>query len=474
MQCLDNLLLNTDSYKASHWLQYPPNTDATFFYIESRGGLYDRTVFFGLQAILKEYLAKPITHADVDEARDLFAAHGEPFNETGWRYIVDTHAGLLPIRIRAVPEGTVVPTHQALVTIESTDPMAYWVPSYIETLLLRLWYPVTVATISWHVKQTIRQCLERTSDDPVGQLPFKLHDFGARGVSSAESAALGGAAHLVNFMGTDTVSGLLAAKAYYHAPMAGFSIPAAEHSTITSWGREHEVDAYRNMLKQFAKPGAIVAVVSDSYDIYHAIREHWGKTLKDEVIASGATLVVRPDSGDPVDVVHQCLVLLDEAFGHTVNSKGYKVLNHVRVIQGDGINPNSIRAILERATSAGYATDNLGFGMGGALLQQLNRDTQKFALKCSAARVNGQWIDVYKEPITDKGKMSKRGRMTLLQHREYGTFKTVAVPPEATSLDAVEKPIGFDDAMVVVWENGQLVHDWTFDEIRARADAARL
>jgi nicotinamide phosphoribosyltransferase len=474
MQCLNNLLLNTDSYKASHWLQYPPNTDATFFYIESRGGLYDRTVFFGLQAILKEYLTKPITHADVDEARDIFAAHGEPFNETGWRYIVDHHKGLLPIRVRAVPEGTVVPTHQALVTVESTDPNAYWVPSYLETLLLRLWYPVTVATISWHAKQTIRQFLERTSDDPVGQLPFKLHDFGARGVSSAESAALGGAAHLVNFMGTDTVSGLLAAKAFYHEPMAGFSIPAAEHSTITSWGREHEVDAYRNMLKQFAKPGAIVAVVSDSYDIYHAIREHWGKALKDEIIQSGATIVVRPDSGDPVEVVHQCIVLLDEAFGHTVNSKGYKVLNYVRVIQGDGINPNSIRAILERVTSDGYATDNVAFGMGGALLQQLNRDTQKFALKCSAARVNGQWIDVYKDPITDKGKQSKRGRMTLLQHREYGTFKTIPVPAEAASLDDIEKPLGFEDAMRTVFENGKIVNDYTFAEIRKRADSARL
>jgi nicotinamide phosphoribosyltransferase len=474
MKCLDNLLLNTDSYKASHWLQYPPDTDATFFYVESRGGLYDRTVFFGLQAILKEYLARPITHADVDEARDLFAAHGEPFNESGWRYIVDRHGGLLPLRIRAVPEGTVVPTHQALVTIESTDPQAYWVPSYIETLLLRLWYPVTVATISWHAKQTIRQFLERTSDDPVGQLPFKLHDFGARGVSSAESAALGGAAHLVNFMGTDTVSGLLAAKAYYHEPVAGFSIPAAEHSTITSWGREREVDAYRNMLQRFAKPGAIVAVVSDSYDIFHAIREHWGKTLKDEVIASGATVVIRPDSGDPVAVVHQCLELLDEAFGHTVNAKGFKVLNHVRVIQGDGINPNSIRAILERVTSAGYATDNVAFGMGGALLQQLNRDTQKFALKCSAARVGGRWIDVYKEPVTDKGKMSKRGRMTLLQHREYGTFKTVPVPPEAGSLDEIVKPLGYEDALVTVWEDGRIVTDHTFAEVRARADAARL
>lgn len=474
MQCLNNLLLNTDSYKASHWLQYPPGTDATFFYVESRGGTYDRTVFFGLQAILKEYLAKPITHADVDEARDLFAAHGEPFNETGWRYIVDRHDGLMPIRIRAVPEGTVVPTHNALMTIESTDPRAYWVPSYLETMLLRIWYPVTVATISWHAKQTLRQFLERTSDDPEGQLPFKLHDFGSRGVSSVESAAIGGAAHLVNFLGTDTVSGLQLAKAHYHEPMAGYSIPAAEHSTITSWGREHEVQAYRNMLTQFAKPGAIVAVVSDSYDIYHAIREHWGKTLRQDVIDSGATLVIRPDSGDPVAVVHQCLELLDEAFGHTVNGKGYKVLNHVRVIQGDGINPTSIRAILERITSAGYATDNVAFGMGGALLQRLDRDTQKFALKCSAARVEGRWIDVYKDPVTDKGKQSKRGRMTLLRHREYGTFRTVPVAVDAASLAEVEKPQGFDDAMVTIWEDGRFLHDDRFADIRARADAARL
>ena len=166
MHYLDNLLLNTDSYKASHWLQYPPGTDATFFYVESRGGLHDRTVFFGLQSILKDALARPITHADIDEARDLFAAHGEPFNEAGWRDIVDRLGGHLPVRIRAVPEGSVVPTHQALMTIESTDPQAYWVPSYLETLLLRVWYPVTVATISWHAKQTIRDFLELTSDDP--------------------------------------------------------------------------------------------------------------------------------------------------------------------------------------------------------------------------------------------------------------------------------------------------------------------
>ena len=198
MRHLDNLILNTDSYKASHWLQYPPGTEATFFYVESRGGRYDRTLFFGLQAILKEYLARPLTAADIEEARDFFAAHGEPFNEAGWRHILEAHGGRLPLRIRAVPEGSVVPTHQALATIESTDPQAFWLPSYIETLLLRLWYPVTVATLSWHLRRLIHGFLAQTCDDPDGQIAFKLHDFGARGVSSAESAGLGGAAHLVN------------------------------------------------------------------------------------------------------------------------------------------------------------------------------------------------------------------------------------------------------------------------------------
>ncbi|TCV92760.1 nicotinamide phosphoribosyltransferase [Luteibacter rhizovicinus] len=469
MNHLDNLVLNTDSYKASHWLQYPPRTDGTFFYVESRGGVYESTVFFGLQAILKAWLSRPVSHKDIDEARDFFAGHGEPFNEAGWRHIVDAHQGRLPLRIRAVAEGSVVPTHQALVTIESTDPQTYWLPSYLETLLLRLWYPVTVATISWQVRRTIAHYLDRTSDDAAGQLPFKLHDFGARGVSSAESAGLGGMAHLVNFMGTDTVSGVLYARAYYGEPMAGYSIPAAEHSTITSWGKDHEVDAYRNMLRHFAKPGGIVAVVSDSYDIYAAIREYWGKTLRDEVIASGATVVIRPDSGDPVEVVHTCLTLLDEAFGSTINGKGYKVLNHVRVIQGDGINPESIRAILERIVGAGFAADNLAFGMGGALLQKLTRDTQKFALKCSAARIDGRWVDVYKDPVTDAGKTSKRGRMTLLRHREYGSYRTVPLPDGVVELDPSTIEAGWEEALATVWENGELVREFSFADVRARA-----
>lgn len=460
----DNLVLNTDSYKASHWLQYPPGATGAFSYVESRGGRYGCTVFFGLQAILKSQMAQPVTHAMIDEAAALLADHGEPFNEAGWRRIVDVHGGRLPVRIRAVPEGTVVPTHQALMTIENTDPECYWLPSYLETLLLRVWYPVTVATISWHVKQTIKAALEKTSDNAAAELAFKLHDFGARGVSSQESAALGGLAHLVNFQGSDTLTAVLAGRAWYNEPMAAFSIPAAEHSTVTSWGRPNEARAYRNMLARFGKPGALFSVVSDSYDLFHAVRNLWGGELKQAVIDSGATLVVRPDSGDPVTVVAETLKILDETFGSSVNGKGYKVLNHVRVIQGDGVNPVSIAAILERIVADGFSAENLAFGMGGGLLQQLDRDTQKFALKCSAAKVDGQWIDVSKDPATDPGKRSKAGRLALLVD-DVGTYRTVALAEG----QAIEP--GWRDAMVTVWENGRLLVDQALADVRARSEA---
>ncbi len=277
-----NLLLRTDSYKVSHWMQYPPGTQTVFSYIESRGGLFSHSLFFGLQAYLREYLQTPVTRDDVDEAAALMAVHGEPFNREGWLRLIEKHGGLMPVRIRAVPEGSVLPVHNVLATIENTDPEFFWVTSFLETELLRaIWYPTTVATVSAAAKTTLLRYLEATCDDPQGQIAFKLHDFGARGVSSLESAALGGMAHLVNFMGTDTLSALMAARRYYDCDVAGFSIPAAEHSTITGWGREHEADAYRNMVAQFGKPGAIFAVVSDSYDIFNACARLWGDALRE-------------------------------------------------------------------------------------------------------------------------------------------------------------------------------------------------
>jgi nicotinamide phosphoribosyltransferase len=463
---LSNPILNTDSYKASHYLQYPSEATAMFSYVESRGGRYDRTVFFGLQMLLKEYLCRPITDAMIDEAKVFFAAHGEPFNEDGWRYIVARYDGYLPVRIRAVPEGSVVPTHNVLMTVECDDPKVFWLASYLETMLLRVWYPVTVATQSWHLRQTIRRYLEKTSDD-LSQLPFKLHDFGARGVSSTESSAIGGAAHLVSFMGSDTVLGVVAANRYYNEPMAAFSVPAAEHSTITSWGREREADAYRNMLRQFGREGGIVSVVSDSYDLFAAL-EMWGTSLKQAVIDSGATVVIRPDSGDPRDIVLRTVRALDASFGSTLNGKRRRVLNHVRVIQGDGINALSIEAILSSLDEAGYAADNLVFGMGGALLQQINRDTQRFAMKCSAIRLGEHWEGVCKDPVTDAGKRSKKGRLTLLRNRTTGEYRTAEVP---LVWDDRRVEGDWEEALQTVFDTGRLLVDDTFAAVRARAHA---
>lgn len=453
-----NLILCVDSYKTSMFVQYPPGTQHVYSYIESRGGTYDRTLFFGIQMFIKQYLLKPITMGDVNEAAAFFSIHGVPFNREGWEYIVNTHGGWLPLLISSVPEGKVIPTHNILVSVVNTDPECFWLTSYIETALLRaVWYPTTVATQSWFIKQKILWYLEETSDDPKGQINFKLHDFGARGVSSAESAAIGGAAHLVNFMGSDTIEGILAARHFYSCGMAGYSIPAAEHSTITSWGRDREEDAYRNMVAQFAHPGALVAVVSDSYDLWNALDNLWGDKLRQEVIDSGAVVVVRPDSGDPVLVSTATVRHLAEKFGVTVNSKGYKVLNNVRVIQGDGVNAQSIEAILRTLKAEKFSADNIAFGMGGALLQGINRDTQKFAMKASAACINGEWIDVYKDPITDSGKRSKRGRLALI--RENGSYETVLA--EGNHWRNILRP---------VYRDGVLLREVSFDIIRETAN----
>jgi nicotinamide phosphoribosyltransferase len=446
-----------DSYKSSMKNQYPPGTDGIFSYIESRGGRFPATLFFGLQMFLKKYFSKPLTVEMVEEAKAFFELHGEPFPYEDWMYIVNDLEGKLPIVIKAVPEGTLVPTHNVLVTIENTDPKCFWLTTWLETALLRaVWYPTTVCTQSYYIRKEIEKWVDDAS--------FKLHDFGARGVNSSESAQIGGAAHLVNFKGSDTIEGIWAANHYYNHPMAGFSIPAAEHSTITSWGRENEVDAYRNMLKQFAKPGSLVAVVSDSYDIYNAVENLWCKELKDEVLASGATVVIRPDSGDPATVVTEVLDRLWDTFGGTFDSLKGKILNPaVRVIQGDGINMDSIQDILNTVCGMhGFSAENITFGMGGKLLQaDIDRDTQAFAMKCSAAKINGQWRDVFKDPITDRSKASKKGKLGLYRSNLNGDWVTC-------THNQITDDLGPNE-LREVYRDGKLLIDDNLETIRQRA-----
>lgn len=455
-----NPLLNVDSYKKSHFLQYPPGTEYVSSYIESRGGDFDRTIMSGFTYFAKTFLATPVTHEHVKEAKEVCKLHGVPFNEEGYTRLVEVHGGYWPVQIKAVPEGTVVEGKNVLLQITNTDALMPWVTSFLETALLRaIWYPTTVATLSWHIRQDIMKALEKTAEKPMEVIDFMLNDFGSRGVSSLESSALGGMAHLINFKGTDNLPAIEMIRNYYGCTMAGNSIPAAEHSTITTWPRE--VDAFDNMITQFAS-GGILAVVSDSYDIYNACDKLWGVELYEKVKNCGARVVIRPDSGNAETVPVECVKILAKRFGFTMNDKGFKVLPwYIRVIQGDGVNRASINKIMLNLILEGFSVENVCFGMGGALLQILNRDTLKFAMKCSAIRINGVWADVYKDPITDPGKTSKKGILGLFIDSK-GKYITDRI--ENGYLYKVSQ-----DQMKVMYENGQMFNLIDFDDIRRNA-----
>jgi nicotinamide phosphoribosyltransferase len=452
---LKSIILNTDSYISSHYLQYPNNMQEVSCYIESRGGKFEKILFFGLQIFLKEYLSEPITKENIIFGEKFLNSHGLVFNKAGWEYILEKHNGYLPIEIEAIPEGELIPNQNVMVQIRNTDPNCAWLPSYIETALLRaVWYPSTVATISWNAKKIIKKYMEITSDNFDGLL-FKLHDFGARGVSSLESAAIGGAAHLVNFRGTDTISGVLAAKRYYNHDMAGYSIPASSHSTITSWGKNFEKEAYENILDIFLKERKTVAIVSDSYDLWHALDNIFGEKLKEKIIHSKGTLVIRPDSGEPNLVVLRAINILMDKFGYSLNKKGYRVLpSYLRLIHGDRISLDTIELTLQTLEQNCISADNISFGMGGELLQKCNRDTLMFAMKTSAIKIKEEWIDVYKDPVTDSNKKSKSGRLALI--KEDSLYKTIR-QDQLANKDNLLKP---------VFRDGKLLVDYNFEDIR--------
>lgn len=453
------IVLNADSYKFSQFNQYPAGTEFVSSYIESRGGKFEDVVFFGLQMFIKEYLMTPITQNDIDFADKVMTLHSGVFNREGWEYILREHGGKLPLAIEALPEGTITAPGNVLVQIINTDPNCWWLTSFVETALLRgVWYPTTVASNSFLSKKIIKEYLDETSDNP-DAIKFMLHDFSPRGATTFEASGVGGIAHLINFLGTDNVTALLYAQAFYGADItengSAFSVPAMEHSTVTSWTREKEVEAYRNMLRKYGKKGKIFSAVIDSYDPEQACIM-WGTVLKDEVLASGAKLVVRPDSGDPVAGSLMCARLMAKYYGYKVNSKGYKVINNVGILYGDGINHVTIKKILQALKEAGFAADNMVFGQGGGLLQAVDRDTMRFAQKCSAAKVDGVWVDVYKDPVTDTGKRSKKGRLAAVM--ENGKIETVR-------FDDLNGRINL---LVPVFRNGDLLVDQTLNEVRER------
>ena len=468
----NNICLLSDSYKFTHHQFYPEDTEYVYSYLESRNGAeFNRTVFFGLQYILKKYLeGVVVTEEKIEIAKNIIdehIAHGI-FNEEGWYHILEKCNGNLPVEIKAVKEGTPVDVSNVLMAVINTDKKSHWLTNYLESLLLQVWYPSTVATLSRESKKLLNFYLNITGSDK-SNLDFMLHDFGFRGASSCESSQLAGVAHLVNFSGTDTVPALLIPTNYYQRsndlnnilsnPLPGYSVQATEHSVMTSLGEKLENTTIKTILNN-AKDG-ILSIVIDSYN-YHDFIKKIGKDLRFDVDlflnrAIGNKIVLRPDSGDPVTTTLDCLNLVNSYFPSTLNEKGYKELPpEIGILWGDGIDYKQMRNILFAMKNNKWSASNIVFGMGGGLHSSVNRDTQRNAFKSSAQYRNGKWFDIYKRPL-DVTKTSKKGRFSLI--KEEGTFVTIAI-------DELE---GRKDYLETVFKNGKIKRFMEFEEVKELA-----
>lgn len=480
---INNFLLLTDSYKVTQNPMQPDDTDVIYSYFESRAGAeFDFTEFFGLQVILKKhFVGIAFTQQDIEEAALVSAIHfGDEsyFNREGWEYVLNEYNGHLPIEIRAVQEGLRVPTGNVLLTIRNTgDKRTRFLVPHVETIITHTWFSSTVATKSRHIKDVLQKygaiCGYTFID-------FHLHDFGMRGTSSMESAGIGGLAHIVNFMGTDTLNALLYAVNYYGADLKSlaFSVAASEHCNATARGKNEGEEAYIDrLLTKF--PNGILSMVADSYDIVRFVDEYI-RARRDVILARYEAglkigklnrLVIRPDSprfkGDtPWAQVLWLHELLKDIFGTTINEEGYEVLHPcIGVIYGDGLSTAEIEEIYSRLVANKWSISNCVVGQGGGLLQKVNRDTQRFAFKCSAQQLDdGSWIDVQKEPL-DKTKASKKGRLKLVKNYDLaGDWKYETI--------SGKHPLFYDfpDELEVVFLNGILVRDMTFDQVRENSN----
>lgn len=476
MKTNNNLLLMTDVYKLGHMEMYKPGTTKVYSYLCARSTKkYEEALFFGLQPYLK-LLENGVSSEDAEEFFEYFEMilGKAPSADIKSKISGLVELGYIPLEIKAVPEGTVLANKNILASITNTHPDFHWVVGFFESLLLKVWNTTTVATGSFQYKKLVTKMARETSDSEF-LVPFLIHDFGYRGVSSEGTAELSGAAHLVNFCGSDTITAIKFMKENYAATgLIGASVPASEHSIHCSFGPtlKNEIEYITRQME--LSPTGIMSVVSDAYDYWRMLTVSI-PAVKDLILAREGKYVVRPDSGDPMKIL--CgdpsapvgspeflgtFRILDSEFGSTINSKGYKELNpKIGVIYGDGMYYARFEAILIKLKEMGYASTNLVAGIGGLLLQQHNRDDMGFAIKATFAVINGQEIELFKDPATDPGKRSHKGLMVLLKKSD-GTYETVdGVCPE------VEKT----GELAQVFYNGKVTKSYTLEEIRATVDS---
>lgn len=464
-----NLLLFTDCYKLGHMRFYKEGITKIYSYLCARSTKKENeALFFGLQPILK-MLERKITKKDAEEFfqmwRDVLG--GEVPKDVKKKIKALVKLGYLPIEIKAVPEGIVIQNKNILASITNTHPEFAWVVGFFESMLLKVWYPTTVATLSHKYKKLLVKYANETSDNGF-LVPFLVHDFGYRGVSSEQTAEIGGAAHLVSFTGSDNIPAIKFAKTAYKAEgfIAG-SVPASEHSVMCSYGADGELEAFKRMLK--LNPTGLVSIVSDTYDFFNVLNVVV-KKLKKQILKRDGKVVIRPDSGNPLHIICGdpnapkgspenlgAVRILDKMFGHTINSKGYKELNpKIGLIYGDGMYFERVETILSTLKQMGYSTTTVVLGIGGLLLQQHNRDDLGFAIKATYAEFDGKPMELFKDPKTDSSKKSHKGLMKLVRNKD-GTF---------TTLDSVSTKEEKEGELKQVFLNGKVTKEFTFNEVK--------
>ncbi len=509
-------LIDTDAYKLGHIHMYPEGTEYVLSNFTDRGSRIEgitETVHFGLQKFLQSWLTdkwEPFFAATEDEV----AAQYEKFltnvlgPEVGARVGVEHiralhRLGYLPLRFRSLPEGAKVPLRVPKFTVENTHPDFFWLTNYIETpMSSEIWQPATSATLADHFRQLLDEHAIFTTGSTAG-VDWQGHDFSFRGMPGVDAAAGSGMGHALSFTGSDNLNVLPSIEDFYgdltpaeqrafdkngslpkgfapSAPPIG-SVPATEHSVATAFGPQDELGYFRSVLD--ANPTGIVSAVSDSYDLWKVLTEVLPE-LKDEILARDGKLVIRPDSGDPVDILAGeqgsyrtpedrtpaevgVVELLWNLFGGTYTPQGYKVLDsHIGVIYGDSITYDRAKRIMTRLEDKGFASTNVVFGVGSFTYQYQTRDTFMSAMKATWVQVNGEGIDIYKDPATDNGtKKSARGRIAVLKHRLTGKYELADSTTEAPASVFEGGPF---DALETVWEDGKFVKTQTFAEVRAR------
>lgn len=476
-----------DFYKVSHKNQYPKGTElvySTWTARTSRLKDVDHVVAFGFQAFVKQYLigyfndnffARSKVEVIAEYKRVLKHTLGVDDPDAG--HIAELHdLGYLPIKIKAVKEGTLVPIKVPMLTIENTKPEFFWLTNYLETLMsCQLWMPATSATLAFEYRQILEEYAKKTNGDLSG-VPFQGHDFSMRGMGSLEAAQGSGAGHLLSFTGTDTIPAILYLENYYKAnienELVGTSIPATEHSVMCAHGRD-EMASYRYLINE-VYPTGFVSIVSDTWDLW-SVLDIVIRGLKDDIMARDGRVVIRPDSGDPVAIIcgdpesdnefarKGVIEILWEIFGGTITERGYKQLDsHIGAIYGDAITIDRCREICEKLEAKGFASTNMVYGIGSFTYQYNTRDTFGFALKSTFTVVNGEERKIYKDPATDPNKMKKS---------QTGLVKVVEREGVIRYIDqlSIEDYAAFEEADLLedVFVDGKLTREHTLVEIRA-------